>query len=412
MGSYLRLLAGMFWRPGQSIREIRARAPFGWAAAAAWLAAIIYVMAINSLYEYAQSGSLRINVSWLLELPAAASSALFLVLFVIFGYVPLVILLAALFARRGEIGRAMREEFTSTSSCALSALAVSLLMTLLPAAIISWQSVRLPPETAVGFLVLSVVIIFPIFAALMTISVEAIFRLGWAAALVVTLLSFLSLPLMPILAQAFSFVCASPFLLIILYFILRGQFSDMVAAQRARSAFKQNLEASTLNPADASAHYNLGLIYQQRGDFDAAEQSFRRAVEIDNRETDAHYQLGRIARERGRLQESLAHFETVIKQDPAHSQHEIWREIARTYLAAGQYADALEMLDRFLARRPSDGEGRYWRGQALASLGRTAEAEEEMKSCIEAVRTSPAYKYRAEQEWLRRAEQYLRARRI
>ena len=41
--------------------------------------------------------------------------------------------------------------------------------------------------------------------------------------------------------------------------------------QRARESFKQNLEAATLNPADASAHYNLGLIHQQRSELKLRE---------------------------------------------------------------------------------------------------------------------------------------------
>ena len=36
----------------------------------------------------------------------------------------------------------------------------------------------------------------------------------------------------------------------------------------ARRSFKQNLEATTLDPADASAHYNLGLLYYQRGEYE------------------------------------------------------------------------------------------------------------------------------------------------
>ena len=73
------------------------------------------------------------------------------------------------------------------------------------------------------------------------------------------------------LIHAVGFVCASPFLLLLLLFLLRDRIDEFIGATRSRQAFKQNLEAATLNPADASAHYQLGLIYQKRGEQDAAE---------------------------------------------------------------------------------------------------------------------------------------------
>ena len=136
-----------------------------------------------------------------------------------------------------------------------------------------------------------------------------------------------------------------------LFFLLRGYFSGIVSNQRARAAFKQNLEAATVNPRDSSAHYNLGLIHQQRGEFGEARERFQRAIEIDPDELDAHYQLGRIAREQNRPAEAIGHFEQVVQRDQAHAQNEIWREIGATYLAAGQYGDARDALEKFLDRR-------------------------------------------------------------
>ena len=150
-----------------------------------------------------------------------------------------------------------------------------------------------------------------------------------------------------LLATAANFICASPFLLLLLLFLLRDRIDEFIGSTRSRQAFKQYLEAATLNPADASAHYQLGLIYQKRGEQDAAVASFQRAAEIDPQEVDAHYQLGRIARQQGRLNEAIRHFERVVQLDPAHSQNEVWRETGLVYYDAGQFQDALEMFDKF-----------------------------------------------------------------
>ena len=198
---------------------------------------------------------------------------------------------------------------------------------------------------------------------------------------------------------------------LMLFLLLRGYFTGIVSNQRARVAFKQNLEAATINPRDSSAHYNLGLIHQQRGEFSEARERFQRAIDIDTDELDAHYQLGRIARAQGRLPEAIASFEQVVQGDQFHAQNEIWREIGATYIAAGQYSDARDALEKFLDRRTSDPQGLYLMGRAYAGLGDNQEAASSMQACIEAVKTAPAYKYRTEKRWLNEAQQFLKRKR-
>jgi len=191
--------------------------------------------------------------------------------------------------------------------------------------------------------------------------------------------------------------------------VVRGYVGGMLRSQRARESFKQNLEASTLNPADSSAHYNLGLIHQQRGELDAARARFEKAVEIDGEEIDAHYQLGRIALEEKRYGDAVRHFEQVVSRDATHAQNEIWREVGATYLAAGQFDDARDALERFLEKRPSDPEALYLMGRAHAGLGHRREAASLMQACIDAVKTAPAYKYRADRRWLNEAQQFMKS---
>ena len=242
-------------------------------------------------------------------------------------------------------------------------------------------------------------------------TVRVVFRVPVLRAITILLLTSLtSLPLSFILYPLFHTVLGSPFLLIFAFFLLRGYFAEVVGNQRARASFKQNLEAATINPRDSSAHYNLGLIHQQRGELDQARERFHRAIDIDSDELDAHYQLGRIARVQNRLPDAVGHFEEVVQRDQAHSLHEIWREIGSTYIAAGQYSDARDALERFLDRRPNDPEALYLVGRAHAGLGDQKEATNSMQACIEAVKTAPAYKYRMEKRWLNEAQQFLKGR--
>jgi tetratricopeptide (TPR) repeat protein len=205
--------------------------------------------------------------------------------------------------------------------------------------------------------------------------VKDAFRMSGVRAFGVTVIAvFASQFFIPIVETLVSALPRSPFLLFLLFILLRGYFSDMLGSHRARAAFKQNLESATLNPADASAHYNLGLIHQNRGELDLARERFERALQIDAEEIDASYQLGRIARQQKRYADAIQNFEQVVTRNPAHSQHEVWREVAATYIAAGQFEDARTALEQFLEHRPSDPEGLYLMGRAHAGLGHKREA--------------------------------------
>jgi tetratricopeptide (TPR) repeat protein len=240
--------------------------------------------------------------------------------------------------------------------------------------------------------------------------VREVFRTSVIRAVTISAVALIiALFISPLWALLLSPVLASPFLLFILFMLVRGYVSGVLRSQRARESFKQNLEAATLNPADSSAHYNLGLIHQQRGELEAARERFEKAIAIDAEEIDAHYQLGRIARQEKRYADAIQHFEQVVLRDQSHSQNEIWREVGATYIAAEQFDDARDALERFLEKRPSDPEALYLMGRAHAGLGHRREAASLMQACIEAVKTAPAYKYRADKRWLNEAQQFIKS---
>ncbi len=155
------------------------------------------------------------------------------------------------------------------------------------------------------------------------------------------------------------------------------------------------LDASAINPHDAEAQYQLGLIYQQRHQLTEAIQRFQNAVAIDNAETDAHFQLGRIARQQGRLKDALAEFQTVLDQNEKHHQSEVLRELGALYNSVKQFEDARQELARYIERRPYDPEGLYYYGQSLEGVGQVAEAREIYARSIEAARAAPLYLSRA-----------------
>lgn len=420
----------MFYAPARGMAEVRDRVSLGQAALLA-----LVVQALHTLY--AQWPVLAVTVAqfgaWAALGVVFASAGSLLLIGLVF--VPLAVVLANLFERRGSVGLVLRQEYGAMAATTLYALAAASLLALPLAYLARASGLEEVRETLVPMVemarsagpegltpeqgralaaqlpgVLALLAIQPLllFGLWAVAAVRAVFRLAWWRSLAVVLIAGVLMLCASPLLFFFSTVLASPFILLLIFFMVRAYLADAARAQKARASFRQNLEAATLNPADASAHYNLGLIHLQRKELEEARARFSRAVEIDPEEVDAHYQLGRIAREQGRHAEAIGHFEQVVVRDQTHSQHEIWREIGTTYVAAGQFEDAQEVLGRFLEHRQSDPEGLYLMGRAQFGQGHLREAKEWMQRCIEAVKTAPAYKYRADKRWLNEAQQFLR----
>lgn len=425
----------IFYAPLRGMREVRDRGSLFPAIITAYVAQVIYVFAIQWLVGQ------RAFLTRPQVIPSNLFQAATSLLPILIVLVPLILLVANLFDRRGSFGLVLQQEYASLACVILYAVIGANLMTLLISGFFHFSGVQAAyvasslqsaqqikmmfnfpaevqrelerelgdPSFIAGSLFRTVKI--AIFSIGALEAVRKVFRLSFVKSVAVIALSYLgALILSPIWALLFTRIVGSPFILLMLFLLLRGYFSGVVNSQKARAAFKQNLEAATINPRDSSAHYNLGLIHQQRGELHEARERFQRAIEIDPDELDAHYQLGRIARAQGRLADAVGSFEQVVQRDQFHAQNEIWREIGATYLAAGQFGDARDALEKFLDRRNNDPEGLYLIGRAYAGLGDTQEATSSMQACIEAVKTAPAYKYRMEKRWLNEAQQFLKGR--
>lgn len=412
MRSRLTPLAKLFYNPLQAMADLAAHTPYFAGTALALISTFLYYSVLSGILQKMLSsfgdeqnapGLFAPFILFAYRVILGTVSSAPPVFFIIVVFVPACVLAASVIERRASFSVMLRQEYAALASCAVYSWAVSHLLMF----VLAFLMFKPGGPNSQALEAAMRVVPLPYFVFLITLALRVVLRVSFGRAIAVMALgacSLLALPLIPRLL----FLLTSPLLLILVFILLRNMFGDVISAQRSREHFKRSLEAATLNPADASAHYNLGLIYQQRGQFEEAKERFARAIEIDSDETDAHYQLGRIAREQGRLADAITHFEAVVQRDPEHSQNEAWREIGRTYFEAGQLEDARAAFERFIQKRPSDAEGRYRYGLTLNRLGRSDDAATEMRACIEAVRTSPTYKYRAEKQWMSQAEAFLR----
>jgi tetratricopeptide (TPR) repeat protein len=199
----------------------------------------------------------------------------------------------------------------------------------------------------------------------------------------------------------------SPFLLYYAYIMFASDMRSLGDGLRSRQHMRQQLEISTNNPRDADAHYQLGLIYQNRRQFTEAISRFKRSIEIDPKEADPQYQLGRIARQQKRIDEAIGYLTTAAALDDKLAQSDVWRELGAAYFEAGKTEEAAAALAKFTDRRPYDPEGLYWYGRALAKLGRNKEARENFETAIESVKTMPPHRRAEVRQWGRAAKSEL-----
>lgn len=316
-------------------------------------------------------------------------------------YVPVTILLVSLFEPVGSFGLILRRDYGVFSTCVFAAWTAAHL----PFAIVG---LILRNQTTSSSILLALWLASGLcFGVLMIFALRTVFGASYKSAPGIVSLSWLSINFG---ARIFGFISPlllSPFLLFYAFMLLRGEASTLGGAFRQRQNFRRFLQNATVNPRDADAHVQLGVLYKQRRQTDEAVRHFERAIEIEPLEIEANYELGKIARERGELQKALTHFSIVAEQNEKHALNEIWREIGATYLDAGAYGEAREFLEKFVERRAFDPEGLFRLGQTLKALNLNDEAGEMFRRCVGAVQTSPDYRRGFQRKWARMAQKQL-----
>jgi len=394
---FLRDIGGLLAFRARALRGLAARQALlaSWLWLAAGLAAFALVRSL--VYRTADAG-----------LPGRGPIGLFFgsnvvqaLLFLAFLYVPALICLSNAFAGDGLGFSFSREEYRRHVAV-LFPLWGNLLLT---AALVQAAA---PHFVAVGIVEVSVALVWlgsmavvysvwaikelnyvPVFAAL------GVFVLSWA-----TLLVFVALT---------HFVFALPFFLLLpLAYVLAQRLRDMAASSAGERALREHLSTLTLNPRDADAHYQLGLIHLRRHDLHAAQSYFEESLRIDPRDPDHHYHLGMVFEEKGEWPAALERYEETYRLKPDHALGDILREVGKGYIHTGNEEKGLEFLRFFLDRRGSDPEARYWLAMALEKLGRRDEMRKELAQLLEAARANPRFFRKGNRKWLYRARMLLR----
>lgn len=322
-------------------------------------------------------------------------------LFLLLAYIPAIIVLSNTITGEGIGLLFSAEEYRAHAAALLPIWGMLFLLT----APLQWV---LPPFISIG--ALDIGCTWLLLSILMLIETAWAIRelnyLSLASGLAVLALSTLTLPVFWILT---AFILSLPFFLLFPFLFFSIQKLRSLELRRSGERdLRERLQVLTLNPRDADAHYQIGLIHLRRGDTVAAQQQFQEAVAIDSKDPAYHYWLGRSYEEREDWARAQERYEAVYHIDPQFGHGDIFREIGKTYLHSGNADKAIEFLRFFLEARSSDPQGRYWLAVALEKTGNVPQMRAELRMLLEHARSSPRFFRRENRKWIMLARNLLR----
>jgi tetratricopeptide (TPR) repeat protein len=161
--------------------------------------------------------------------------------------------------------------------------------------------------------------------------------------------------------------------------------SGAVLAEREREVLRSF--ARRIDPADAGAHNNLGVLYWQKGLASEAIEQFTQALELDPRMEVARANLEIAYRASGHYDRIVAELQERLRRAP--SDRDARWELGRAYAALGHHAEAAQEFETLLAWHPNDLAALIQVGLAERARGRLEVASEWFSLACERDPTSP-----------------------
>jgi len=168
------------------------------------------------------------------------------------------------------------------------------------------------------------------------------------------------------------------------YYYARGvQLAENDHFEEATQCFKKVV---ALKPNHPTAHYNLGVIYDEKVMPQEAIAEYRRAIQIDPRSYEAWYKLGILEGLEGNDDEAVRCFQEVIKIEPKHQGAHY--NLAVLFGERGNEAQSVEEYRKVIELNPEN-------FQALNNLGlyyaRKAQYDQASNAFRQAKRANPAF---------------------
>lgn len=158
-------------------------------------------------------------------------------------------------------------------------------------------------------------------------------------------------------------------------------------------AAKELTAAEEADPKLPFVHFNLGLLYSKKGDYERAKFEFQKDIALEPDLPFNYDELGNVCSLSNDDQEAEKNYRKALRLDPHMLNPHLG--LAKIYQARTLYAKALAELAAAAQIDPESSRIHYLRGQILIHMGKTAEGKKEIET---SVRMSSARRDRRQKE--------------
>jgi predicted O-linked N-acetylglucosamine transferase (SPINDLY family) len=141
---------------------------------------------------------------------------------------------------------------------------------------------------------------------------------------------------------------------------------------QAKDALYALQQSAALLPLDAEARNNLGIAFQERGELDAARNSYLDALKIKPDYAEAHYNTGNVLHELGQIEEAVASYRHALHFQPDFVA--AYSNLGSALILLKQFNEAVKCFRQALLIQPNAVDTLNNLGTALKELGQFNEA--------------------------------------
>ena len=152
---------------------------------------------------------------------------------------------------------------------------------------------------------------------------------------------------------------------------------------RAMEAYSS---AINLNPRNASAYNNRGIVYADKGDLDNAIEHYNTAIKLKPDYAEAYYNRGNAYDNKGEVDNAIRDYTEAIKRNPDFV--EAYSNRGTVYLNKHDVNNAIRDYTEAIKRNPDQAEVYYNRGIAYANKG---DLDNAIRDYTEAIKRNPDF---------------------
>ena len=211
-------------------------------------------------------------------------------------------------------------------------------------------------------------------------------------------------------------IIGNPFIALVVIFVIYltidrtffGFIPDPFKLFRRASRIRELQRLVSINPHDARALKELGILMFEKKDFKKALEYLEKASGKMSDDPEFNYYYGISTAIIGNIQKGRELIDSALRVSPQLKYGEPYLMMAEVYIDKGDYSSALPMLEKFGGIHSSSSRGFYQMGLVRLKLGMKDEGTDYLKKAITVFKASPRFKRKQDRKWAWKARALLR----